>query len=137
MTDAVLLDAQNIVKHYGSVEALRGASFQARAGEVTALIGDNGAGKSTLIKCLSGAEQPTSGRILLDGKEMRFDSPTTARRLGIETVYQDLAVAPELDRPQTCSWAGKSTGAASSASSGCSTRLRCGGGRSRSSNGSA
>ncbi|WAL66941.1 ATP-binding cassette domain-containing protein [Amycolatopsis cynarae] len=97
MTDSVLLDARNIVKRYGSVEALRGASFQARAGEVTALIGDNGAGKSTLIKCLSGAEQPTSGQILLDGEEVRLDSPTTARRLGIETVYQDLAVAPELD----------------------------------------
>ncbi|HKS49253.1 MAG TPA: ATP-binding cassette domain-containing protein [Amycolatopsis sp.] len=96
MGDA-LLDARQIVKHYGSVEALRGASFQARAGEVTALIGDNGAGKSTLIKCLSGAEQPTSGRILLDGKEIHLDSPTTARRLGIETVYQDLAVAPDLD----------------------------------------
>ena len=93
----ILLDAQNLTKHYGSVEALRGASFQARAGEVTALIGDNGAGKSTLVKCLSGAEQPTSGKILLDGKEAHFDSPTTARRLGIETVYQDLAVAPELD----------------------------------------
>ncbi|WP_158887374.1 ATP-binding cassette domain-containing protein [Amycolatopsis anabasis] len=97
MTDEILLDAQNLVKHYGSVEALRGASFTARAGEVTALIGDNGAGKSTLIKCLSGAEQPDSGRILLDGKEITLDSPTTARRLGIETVYQDLAVAPELD----------------------------------------
>ncbi len=93
----ILLDAQNLTKHYGSVEALRGASFQARAGEVTALIGDNGAGKSTLVKCLSGAEQPSSGKILLDGKEVHVDSPTTARRLGIETVYQDLAVAPELD----------------------------------------
>ena len=93
----LLLDAQNLVKHYGSVEALRGASFQARAGEVTALIGDNGAGKSTLVKCLSGAEQPTSGKILLDDVEVHFDSPTTARRMGIETVYQDLAVAPELD----------------------------------------
>ncbi|MGW4132060.1 ATP-binding cassette domain-containing protein [Amycolatopsis japonica] len=93
----LLLDAQNLVKRYGSVEALRGASFQARAGEVTALIGDNGAGKSTLVKCLSGAEQPTSGSILLDGSAVVLDSPTTARRMGIETVYQDLAVAPELD----------------------------------------
>jgi simple sugar transport system ATP-binding protein len=97
MTENILLDAQDLVKHYGSVEALRGASFQARAGEVTALIGDNGAGKSTLIKCLSGAEQPGSGRILLEGKETSLDSPTAARRLGIETVYQDLAVAPDLD----------------------------------------
>ncbi|GAA3815650.1 ATP-binding cassette domain-containing protein [Amycolatopsis tucumanensis] len=97
MNDTVLLDARNLVKHYGSVEALRGASFQARAGEVTALIGDNGAGKSTLVKCLSGAEQPTSGEIRLDGRTVSLDSPVTARRLGIETVYQDLAVAPELD----------------------------------------
>ncbi|WP_431925666.1 ATP-binding cassette domain-containing protein [Amycolatopsis tucumanensis] len=97
MNDTVLLDARNLVKHYGSVEALRGASFQARAGEVTALIGDNGAGKSTLVKCLSGAEQPASGEIRLDGRTVSLDSPVTARRLGIETVYQDLAVAPELD----------------------------------------
>ena len=97
MSEEILLDARNLIKHYGSVEALRGASFQARAGEVTALIGDNGAGKSTLVKCLSGAEQPDSGDILLDGKPADLESPTTARRLGIETVYQDLAVAPELD----------------------------------------
>ncbi|SFB16486.1 monosaccharide ABC transporter ATP-binding protein, CUT2 family [Amycolatopsis marina] len=94
---SVLLEAENLVKHYGSVEALRGASFQARAGEVTALIGDNGAGKSTLIKCLSGAEQADSGQILLDGSPVSLDTPTSARALGIETVYQDLAVAPELD----------------------------------------
>lgn len=93
----ILLDAQNLTKRYGSVEALRGASFQARAGEVTALIGDNGAGKSTLVKCLSGAEQPTSGDIVLDGTKVTLDSPTVARKLGIETVYQDLSVAPELD----------------------------------------
>jgi simple sugar transport system ATP-binding protein len=97
MSEEILLDARNLIKHYGSVEALRGASFSARAGEVTALIGDNGAGKSTLVKCLSGAEQPDSGDILLDGRPADLESPTTARRLGIETVYQDLAVAPELD----------------------------------------
>lgn len=93
----VLLDAQDLVKHYGSVEALRGASFQAHAGEVTALIGDNGAGKSTLVKCLSGAEHPDTGTITLDGAQVSLESPTTARKLGIETAYQDLAVAPELD----------------------------------------
>ncbi|WP_370943655.1 ATP-binding cassette domain-containing protein [Amycolatopsis sp. cg5] len=97
MSAEILLDARNLVKHYGSVEALRGASFQARAGEVTALIGDNGAGKSTLVKCLSGAEQPDEGDILLDGQKVHLGSPTTARELGIETVYQDLAVALELD----------------------------------------
>ncbi|MGW0516349.1 ATP-binding cassette domain-containing protein [Crossiella sp. NPDC003009] len=92
-----LLEARDLVKHYGSVEALRGASFELREGEVVSLIGDNGAGKSTLVKCLSGAEQPDSGQILLDGKEVQLDRPTAARELGIETVYQDLAVAPDLD----------------------------------------
>ncbi|SDM98358.1 ATP-binding cassette domain-containing protein [Allokutzneria albata] len=92
-----LLEARTITKNYGSVEALRGASFSIDAGEVVALIGDNGAGKSTLVKCLVGAEQPTSGEILLDGEQVSFDSPTTARRMGIETVFQDLAVAPDLD----------------------------------------
>lgn len=98
MTDnEVLLAGVDIVKHYGSVEALRGASFEVRAGEVVALIGDNGAGKSTLVKCMVGAEQPTSGTLRFEGREVRFDTPTEARQLGIETVYQDLAVAPELD----------------------------------------
>ncbi|CAL9348201.1 Fructose import ATP-binding protein FrcA [Actinosynnema sp. ALI-1.44] len=92
-----LLDARNLVKHYGSVEALRGASFTAYAGEVVALIGDNGAGKSTLVKCLSGVEQPDDGEIVFDGSETTLSSPVAARRLGIETVYQDLAVAPDLD----------------------------------------
>jgi simple sugar transport system ATP-binding protein len=92
-----VLQAQNIVKHYGSVEALRGASFEVAAGEVVALIGDNGAGKSTLVKCLSGVEIPDHGTILIEGRPVSLDSPVTARRLGIETVYQDLAVAPELD----------------------------------------
>ncbi|GAA1354398.1 ATP-binding cassette domain-containing protein [Saccharothrix algeriensis] len=91
-----LLDARDLVKRYGGVEALRGASFTAHAGEVVALIGDNGAGKSTLVKCLSGAEQPDSGTIALDGREITLPSPTAARSLGIETVYQDLAVAPDL-----------------------------------------
>ncbi|WP_378739784.1 ATP-binding cassette domain-containing protein [Nocardia brasiliensis] len=94
---AVALQADGLVKRYGGVEALRGANFQVSAGEVVALIGDNGAGKSTLVKCLSGAEQPDSGRILLDGKQVVLNTPTAARKLGVETVYQDLAVAPDLD----------------------------------------
>jgi len=92
-----LLDARELVKHYGNVEALRGASFTAHPGEVVALVGDNGAGKSTLVKCLSGVERPDSGTILLDGAPVALDSPVSARALGIETVYQDLAVAPDLD----------------------------------------
>ncbi|QUH04646.1 sugar ABC transporter ATP-binding protein [Saccharopolyspora erythraea] len=92
-----LLEARELVKHYGSVEALRGASFSAHPGEVVALIGDNGAGKSTLVKCLSGVEQPDSGSIEVAGKPVALDSPGAARSHGIETAYQDLAVAPDLD----------------------------------------
>ncbi|MBP2193465.1 ATP-binding cassette domain-containing protein [Nocardia goodfellowii] len=95
--DAVVLAATGLVKRYGGVAALRGANFQVRAGEVVALIGDNGAGKSTLVKCLSGAEQPDGGTIVLDGAPVVLNTPTAARELGIETVYQDLAVAPDLD----------------------------------------
>ncbi|WP_068028438.1 ATP-binding cassette domain-containing protein [Nocardia mexicana] len=94
---SVVLEAEGLVKRYGGVAALRGTGFQVHAGAVTALIGDNGAGKSTLVKCLSGAEEPDEGRILLDGEPVRMASPTAARRLGVETVYQDLAVAPDLD----------------------------------------
>jgi simple sugar transport system ATP-binding protein len=90
------LEARGVVKSFGHVEVLRKVDFSARAGEVTALIGDNGAGKSTLIKILSGALQRDDGEVLLDGKPVQMASPTRARELGIETVYQDLALAPEL-----------------------------------------
>ncbi len=93
---ATVLEARDVVKRYGHVEALRGASFLARAGEITALIGDNGAGKSTLVRILSGVTPPTEGVILVAGDEMSFSSPTDARAHGIETVYQDLSVAPDL-----------------------------------------
>jgi simple sugar transport system ATP-binding protein len=92
-----ILEARTINKTYGHVEALRGANFSAYAGEVVALIGDNGAGKSTLIKLLSGVEQPDSGQILFAGRPVHIGSPSAAQRLGIETVYQDLALAPDLD----------------------------------------
>jgi simple sugar transport system ATP-binding protein len=94
---APILEARAIAKTYGHVEALRGANFSAYAGEVVALIGDNGAGKSTLIKLLSGVAQPDRGQILFEGRQVQIDSPSTAQRLGIETVYQDLALAPDLD----------------------------------------
>jgi fructose transport system ATP-binding protein len=92
-----VLEARGLVKHYGHVAALRGVDFELLPGEITAIIGDNGAGKSTLIRALSGATQPDEGEILLDGAPTTFRTPLDARRAGIETVYQDLAVAPALD----------------------------------------
>ena len=91
-----LLEARGIVKNYGHVEVLREADFHAAAGRVTALIGDNGAGKSTLVKILSGVMPPQGGTILMNGQPVEFGSPTQAREHGIETVYQDLALAPDL-----------------------------------------
>lgn len=93
----VVLEARNVVKTYGHVTALAGVDFELRAGEILAVVGDNGAGKSTLIKALTGALHPTSGEILLDGVPIHFRGPLDARHAGIETVYQDLAVAPALD----------------------------------------
>lgn len=92
-----LLQAHGIVKRFGHVHALRGTNFAASRGEVVALIGDNGAGKSTLVKVLSGTIQPDAGEILFDGRRVVLPSPVAARSLGIETVYQDLALAPDLE----------------------------------------
>jgi fructose transport system ATP-binding protein len=92
----LVFEAQGLVKRYGQVTALDGVDFELRAGEIMAVIGDNGAGKSSLIKALSGATTPDEGNILLDGKAVHFKSPIDARRAGIETVYQDLAVAPAM-----------------------------------------
>ena len=92
-----VLEGRGLVRTYGTVQALQGADFAVEAGTVTALIGDNGAGKSTLVKVLCGVEQPDDGMILLDGQPVVFRSPMDAHRLGIETVFQDLALAPHLD----------------------------------------
>jgi len=92
----LVMQASGLVKRYGHVTALDGADFELRAGEILAVIGDNGAGKSSLIKCLSGATVPDAGEIRLDGAPVQFRSPIDARRAGIETVYQDLAVAPAM-----------------------------------------
>jgi fructose transport system ATP-binding protein len=92
-----ILSAQGLVKRYGNVTAIDGADFELYPGEILAVIGDNGAGKSSMIKALSGAVVPDQGEIRLDGEPVHFKSPLEARRAGIETVYQDLAVAPALD----------------------------------------
>jgi simple sugar transport system ATP-binding protein len=97
---SVVLEARNLTKHYGHVDALTGVNFDLHAGEVTALIGDNGAGKSTLVRILSGAETANSGEVLFDGKPVQLSSPLDARALGMETVFQDLALAPHLSPVQ-------------------------------------
>jgi ABC-type sugar transport system ATPase subunit len=91
-----LLDAHDLAKSFGAVQALRGASLTVKRGEVAALVGDNGSGKSTLIRCVSGVYRPDRGVIRFDDHEVRFHSPEAARRLGIETVYQDLALVEDL-----------------------------------------
>ena len=95
-THRLVMQAKGLVKRYGQVTALDGADFELRAGEILAVIGDTGAGQSCLIKALSGATIPDAGEIQLDGKSIHFKSPMDARRVGIETVYQDLAVAPAM-----------------------------------------
>lgn len=93
---APLLELRNISKSYGRVVALRGVSLVVRPGEVVGLIGDNGAGKSTIVKIIMGYTKPTSGEVWFQGKQVAFDSPAQARALGIEPVYQDLALVGEL-----------------------------------------
>jgi simple sugar transport system ATP-binding protein len=92
-----VLEARRVIKRFGHVRALDGADFRVLTGEVVALIGDNGAGKSTLVKVLSGVMRPDAGQTLVDGAPVSLTSPAEARRHGIETVYQDLALAPDLD----------------------------------------
>jgi D-xylose transport system ATP-binding protein len=92
-----LLSIQHVAKHYGAIKALEDVSFDVRAGEVLALLGDNGAGKSTLIKIIAGAQPPSSGRLVMEGREVAFSGPADAKAAGIETVYQDLSLCPNVD----------------------------------------
>lgn len=94
-----VLEIRGLTRHYGGVKALTDAHFSLAAGEHVAIVGDNGAGKSTFVRLITGAEQPNSGAILLDGQAVSFDSPLDARGHGIETVYQTLALAEDLDVP--------------------------------------
>ena len=97
MSEPHLVDVRGIVRHFGHVRALQGADFSVGQGEIVGLIGDNGAGKSTLIRILSGTDRPDDGEIRVNGQLVHFNGPQDARAVGIETVYQDLALAPDLD----------------------------------------
>src|SRR5579862_3498114 len=99
MSDAKtpLLQLRNITKSFGSVQALSEVDFEVRNGEVMALVGDNGAGKSTLVKCIAGTHTPDGGQIFFEGNEVHINGPKDSARLGIEVVYQDLALCDNLD----------------------------------------
>jgi simple sugar transport system ATP-binding protein len=92
-----ILEARNIVKRFGGLTALDHVSFELYPGEVLALAGDNGAGKSTLIKCISGVHPPDEGQLIFQGRTVSINTPQDSRELGIETIYQDLALAENLD----------------------------------------
>jgi len=94
-----VIAVQGLTKHYGGVKALTDAEFQLSAGEHVAIVGDNGAGKSTFVRLITGVEQPSNGEILMDGQSVEFESPLNAREQGIETVFQNLALAEDLDVP--------------------------------------
>jgi fructose transport system ATP-binding protein len=95
----IILETRGLTKHYGGVHALTEASFSLQRGEHVAIMGDNGAGKSTFVRQITGVETPTAGKIIFDGIEHTFQSPIEAREAGIETVFQTLALADDLDVP--------------------------------------
>ena len=100
MSDAdIILETRDLTKHYGGVHALEGADFKLRMGEHVAIMGDNGAGKSTFVRQITAVEQRTRGDIIFDGTPVDFDGPLAAREAGIETVFQTLALADDLDVP--------------------------------------
>jgi rhamnose transport system ATP-binding protein len=94
--DAPLLQLTSVAKSFGAVRALKGVSFDLKAGEVHALLGENGAGKSTLIKVITGAHQPDSGSIEINGEHVAHLTPASARKLGIACIYQQPALFPDL-----------------------------------------
>ena len=97
MSDTPLLEIRDLSKSFGSVQALTDVDFEIRSGEVMALVGDNGAGKSTLIKCIAGIHGHDSGKIVFGGEEVHIHGPKDSAKLGIEVVYQDLALCDNLD----------------------------------------
>ncbi|WP_147111105.1 ATP-binding cassette domain-containing protein [Tateyamaria sp. syn59] len=99
MTDDIVLETRGLTKHYGGVHALNDANFTLKKGEHVAIMGDNGAGKSTFVRQITGVEQRTRGDIMFYGEPVHFNGPLDAREAGIETVFQTLALADDLDVP--------------------------------------
>jgi len=99
MNHGDILRTEDLTRYYGGVHALEGANFELRVGEHVAIMGDNGAGKSTFVRQITGVERPTRGRMWFAGREVSFENPLAAREAGIETVFQNLALADELDVP--------------------------------------
>lgn len=97
--DNLVLETRDLTKYYGGVHALEGANFILRKGEHVAIMGDNGAGKSTFVRQITGVEKPTRGEIIFSGESVAFEGPLDARQRGIETVFQNLALADDLDVP--------------------------------------
>lgn len=97
MSETPILSVRNVVKRFGGLVAVNNVSFDLHRGEVFGLLGDNAAGKSTLIKCIAGVHSPDEGEIVFDGRPVQFSHPIDARREGVETIYQDLALANNLD----------------------------------------
>ena len=95
----IILRTEGLTKYYGGVHALENANFELRQGEHVAIMGDNGAGKSTFVRQITGVEQPTRGKIIFHGQELNLKGPLDAREAGIETVFQNLALADDLDVP--------------------------------------
>ncbi len=95
----IILETRGLTKHYGGVHALEGANFTLQAGEHVAVVGDNGAGKSTFVRQITAVEQKSAGQIFFHGREVHFAAPLEAREAGIETVFQTLALADDLDVP--------------------------------------
>jgi len=97
MSNVPTLELRDVSKSFGAVQALTDVGFTVRRGEVMALVGDNGAGKSTLVKCIAGTHTPDHGQISFEGREVHINGPKDAAKLGIEVVYQDLALCDNLD----------------------------------------
>jgi len=96
---SVILKTEGLTKHYGGVHALENADFELQAGELVAIVGDNGAGKSTFVRQITGVETRSAGKIWFDGQEVQFSGPLEAREAGMECVFQNLALADDLDVP--------------------------------------